>query len=337
MPQSEAITTPAPPRPHWRELQRAHPQLERFTDEVAPAFGAGERTRGVSTLKAQSRCAFRGFAETRLRTEQLERPVPGFNDRERGELIHHALEHIWSDLRNSRTLLAISEADQARLLDEGVGRALARVCRSHDPGPRWLLRERARMGNVLRKWLDLERLREPFEVEQLEQGTETARHAGLEFKVRIDRVDRLVAGGRVLIDYKTGLAAADWRGERPDNPQLPIYSLLHRQGLVAVAYGRVNAADCSFVAEVERPAIFKPRGRKSPLEGMSSLAALIEVWSQRVESLAVDFAAGRAAVAPTLRACSTCRLHGLCRVPAALEEAVLDATGMSADTVGSRE
>ena len=31
-----------------------------------PPFGAGERTRGVSTLRAQSRCAFRGFAETRL-------------------------------------------------------------------------------------------------------------------------------------------------------------------------------------------------------------------------------------------------------------------------------
>jgi hypothetical protein len=55
---------------------------------------------------------------------------------------------------------------------------------------------------------------------------------------------------------------------------------------------------------------------------MASLAALIEVWSRRIESLAADFAAGRAEVAPTLRACKTCRLHGLCRVPAALEDAV---------------
>ena len=57
----------------------------------------------------------------------------------------------------------------------------------------------------------------------------------------------------------------------------------------------------------------------STLEGMASLAALLEVWSQRIETLAADFAAGRAAVAPTARACKTCRLHGLCRVPAALD------------------
>ena len=136
------------------------------------------------------------------------------------------------------------------------------------------------MRSVLRKWLDAERQREPFEVEQLEHGTQTARYAGLEYAVRIDRVDRLADGTRVLIDYKTGLATADWRGERPDNPQLPIYALLRPDALVAVAYGRVNAGECSFIAEAERPAIFKPNGRKSPLEDMPTLAALMDVWSR---------------------------------------------------------
>jgi ATP-dependent helicase/nuclease subunit B len=322
LPDAVASLPAALPRPHWRALLQAQPELERFTDDVAPAFGTDERTRGVSTLKAQSRCAFRGFAETRLRCERLERPVPGFNDRERGELIHHALEHTWSVLRSSIALLSMSAEEQARLLDDGVTHALAKVCRIRDPGPRWRRRERERMESVLGKWLDLERQRGPFEVEQLESGSQVARYAGLEFAVRIDRVDRLADGGRVLIDYKTGIAAADWRGERPDNPQLPIYALLRPEALVAVAYGRVNAGECSFIAEAERPAIFKPSSRKSPLEGMSSLAALIDVWSRRIENLAADFAAGRAAVAPTLRACKTCRLHGLCRVPAALEDAV---------------
>jgi probable DNA repair protein len=322
LPDTVAASSPVLPRPHWRALLQAQPKLERLTDEFAPPFGPGERTRGVSTLKAQSRCAFRGFAETRLRCERLERPVPGFNERERGELIHHALEHIWSVLRDSNALLSIAPDSQARLLDDGVARALAKVCRIRDPGPRWRRRERERMRSVLGKWLDIERQREPFEVEQLEHGTQTTRHAGLEFSVRIDRVDRLADGTRVLIDYKTGLASADWRGERPDNPQLPIYALLRPDALVAVAYGRVNAGECSFIAEAERSAIFKPGGRKSPLEGLPSLAALIEVWSRRIENIAADFAAGRAAVAPTLRACKTCRLHGLCRVPAALEDAV---------------
>ena len=322
LPDAVEFSSPALPRPHWRAHLHAAPLLEQSTDEMAPAFAGDERTRGVSTLKAQSRCAFRGFAETRLGTERLERPVPGFNDRERGELIHHALEHIWSSLRDSSALLSISPDAQALLLDEGVRRALAKVCRVRDPGARWQLRERGRMGNVLRKWLEVERLRAPFEVEQLEHGTETAHHAGLEFAVRIDRIDRLSDGARVLIDYKTGRATPDWRGERPDNPQLPIYALLRREALVAVAYGHVNAADCSFVAESERRAIFAPRSGITALEGMTSLAALIDVWSLRIEKLAADFAAGRAAVAPTQNACRTCRLHGLCRVPSALEDAM---------------
>ena len=315
-----SASSDALPRPHWHALLHSAPPLERLTDELAPPFAANERTHGVATLKAQSRCAFRGFAESRLDTDRLELPVPGFNERERGELIHHALEHVWSVMQNSTALLSIARDDEDRLLADSVSRALTQVSQVRDPGLRWRNRERDRMYSVLRKWLDVERQRQPFEVERLEQGVHVARHAGLEFSVRIDRVDRLSDGARVLIDYKTGLAHADWRAERPDNPQLPIYALLQPQGLVAVAYGRVNAGECGFVAETERPGIFRPRGQKSALEGRPDLAALIQVWSQRIESLAADFAAGRAAVAPTLRACKTCHLQGLCRVPAALEE-----------------
>jgi hypothetical protein len=54
---------------------------------------------------------------------------------------------------------------------------------------------------------------------------------------------------------------------------------------------------------------------------MPDFAALIGLWSRRVEALAAQFASGRAEVAPTLQACQTCDLHGLCRVPAAFEPA----------------
>jgi probable DNA repair protein len=320
LPGAATTVAPALPRPHWHALMRQGPTLERITDEWAPPFTGGERNRGIAALRAQSRCAFRGFAESRLDCERLELPVPGFNERERGELVHAALEHIWSQLRDSHALLTISADARTQLLDVAIASALRTVCRRRDPGRRWRSREHDRLAGLLARWLETEKLRQPFSVEELEVPIPAARFAGLEFGARIDRVDRLADGSRVLIDYKTGNAGTDWRGERPDNPQLPVYALLRPEALVAVAYGVVNAAECGFVAETQRPELFKPRGKATSLEDMQSMAALIEVWSERIEGLAADFAGGRAVVAPTERACQSCRLQALCRVPAALDD-----------------
>jgi RecB family exonuclease len=155
-------------------------------------------------------------------------------------------------------------------------------------------------------------------VEHVEGSGETAFHGGLAYKVRIDRIDRLEDGSRVLIDYKTGWVQPDWRGERPDNPQLPVYALLHRENLVAVAYGRVSAAECRFVPESARGDIF-PGVRASRLEGMASFAELVAAWERRVESLAEEFSRGAAQVAPKDTACRYCHLQGLCRVPSTLD------------------
>jgi ATP-dependent helicase/nuclease subunit B len=316
----EALRSDQPaPRPHWRQQADAAPALERLNDELAPPFAGDERTRGTSTLRAQSQCAFRGFAQSRLGTWELELPEPGFNARQRGELLHQALEGIWSELRDSEALASISAQAQAALVNDCVSRAIVAICRRRDPGARWRMREQVRMQGVLCKWLDVERERASFTIETLE-GAQTARLGGLDFTVRIDRADRLADGARVLIDYKSGGAAYDWRGERPDNPQLTIYALLQPQSLIAVAYGRVNARDCGFLAESERSGVFAPGKKPTALEGSANFAQLIGVWSGRIEKLAADFAAGHAEVAPTLTACRTCSLHALCRVPAPLDD-----------------
>ncbi len=308
------------PRPHWLAQQAEAPLLERYVDELAPAFSAADRTRGVASLRAQSLCAFRGFAATRLRADALEQPMPGFSASERGQLVHHVLEHIWSVLRDSRALDALSADARLELIDAGTDRALRAVCARRDPGATWRRRERTRLRNLLGQWLETERRRQPFTVEWLERDARLA-SAGLIFNLRIDRADRLLEdGARILIDYKTGNASSDWRGERPDNPQLPVYAVLNPESLIAVAYANVNAAEPGFVFESERVDVFRPGARKTSLEGADSLAALLDVWSGRIEALASGLATGQAQVAPTTTACRFCSLQGLCRVPSMLDD-----------------
>lgn len=314
------------PRPHWLLQHREAPRLEAFVDEWAPPFDALERTRGVATLRAQSRCAFRGFAETRLTADTLEQPIPGFNDRERGELVHDALGRVWGRLLDSSRLARLDAQARAGLIDECVRGAIASRCVRRDPGARWRERERVRLVALLERWLEVEEQRAPFVVLRIEgrdpragaaepdEREQVMRFAGLEFRVRIDRMDRLEDGGRVVIDYKSGQASVDWRGERPDNPQLPVYALSAREGLVAVAYGRVNASECRFVAEIERQGVFRRAQQPSAMEGAASLAELMQRWSTRIERLAGEFAQGRAVLDPAPKACQSCHLQGLCRV-----------------------
>jgi probable DNA repair protein len=301
-------------QPHWLRARRTVPSLERIVDERGPRFAPPERTRGVDSLRTQSLCAFRGFATTRLRSEELRMPMPGFSPAERGELVHGALQTVWNALGSSAALASIEPEALTALVTAAVAAALASVCRVRDPGLRWQLREQVRLRALVEQWLDLERRRLPFAIERLESDRVVARYAGLEFNCRVDRVDRLEDGARIVIDYKTGLLAADWRGERPLNPQLPIYALLNPQDLVAVAYGQVNIGQCRFVAESERDALFGPKSKATPLEDCRDFTELLRLWAQRVERLAQNLRDGDAQVAPLAQACSTCHLQGLCRI-----------------------
>jgi ATP-dependent helicase/DNAse subunit B len=111
-----------------------------------------------------------------------------------------------------------------RAVEAGLGTAMATRASEWDAA--YLEVQRKRLLRLLERWLDIEKLRMPFEVVASERDLKGVRVGPLRLNVRMDRVDR-VDGRLVLIDYKTGTAEVkQWMGERPDRPQVPLYALL---------------------------------------------------------------------------------------------------------------
>src|SRR5207249_1119255 len=174
----------------------------------------------------------------RLAAQELEEPAPGLDARQRGALLHDLMKYLWGSLKNSKAL----EKD----LEPAIASAAAAAVKENGLEGRFAELERERLARLAREWLEIEKARAPFEVAALEERR-TLNVAGLELSGRIDRMDRLEKGGHALIDYKTGQATRNaWLGERPDDPQLPLYAVSAPERIDAVAFARLNPGEMAF-------------------------------------------------------------------------------------------
>ena len=133
-------------------------------------------------------------------------------------------------------------------------------------------------------------------------------------RVRADRVDALSDGRQIILDYKTGqLKSRGWEGERPDEPQLPLYTLLAEpEELKGVAFAKVRAGREMKWQGYQAEAGILPVSRA---KNVRDLGPLVEEWRETLTQLAEDFAAGRANVSPKSYAvnCTHCAQRLLCR------------------------
>jgi probable DNA repair protein len=309
-------------------------RLEPVEHDAAPPLAAGARAHGgARVLELQSQCPFRAFAELRLRAEPLEEPQAGIDRRLRGQLLHRALERLWSGLRSQQALLELGEEDCARRVAVAVDEAIAQVAPA-GTGQRSLRLERDWQQRAIANLLALERARPPFTVVETEREL-TGRIGGLELALRVDRVDE-TDGTLVVIDYKTGaVRGAPWRGARMDAPQLPLYAVLHPRHPAGIAIAEAGAAHAAYfgvgsdavridgVVPAEEFRLTEDR------EGGFGWRQVKEHWWAWLERLALDHAAGKADVDPKLagQTCRRCHLAALCRV----ESAPADGDGEHAD------
>ena len=284
--------------------------VEHIVDEQGPQLGNDAWQRGgTRVFQYQAGCPFRAFAELRLGAEVLEAPLPGLDARQRGTLVHAALEEVWKQVRTHEALC--SRNDIPDVISNAVSLAISKLQDNQGaPLPdRFAALERRRLKRLISDWLEIEKKREPFEVVQPE-GERHAEVGGIRFKVKIDRVDRLADSRDVIIDYKTcSTTVQSWDTDRPEEPQLPLYSTIHERPLAGVLFGEVRPGESRFCGIVDGAVVI-------PGAESVDLAPRITEWRNVLERLGTEFRTGRAEANPTnpVKTCRYCSLTLLCRI-----------------------
>ncbi|RFF28819.1 MULTISPECIES: PD-(D/E)XK nuclease family protein [unclassified Wenzhouxiangella] len=293
-------------------------------DTLAPEHPGGEVRGGTSVLQRQSDCPFRAFAERRLGAGDLTPPRPGLDARDRGSLVHKALEHFWSDLDGLDALESLGESALAERIAAARDAALKEFARRNPLAltKAGLAIEAQCLERALSRWLAIERERAPFSVTARETKVELA-FDRLHLTGKIDRVDELEGGGSVVIDYKTGASGKNgWAPEAPlADVQLPAYATSLQPRPVAIAFARLRPDNMGFdgLAEVDAgidgvQVIGEIKGR-SKFGEIESWRSLVDEWRRHLNGLAADFLAGRSQVEPRdNQVCKYCHLHALCRI-----------------------
>ncbi|MDT4814470.1 TIGR03623: probable DNA repair protein [compost metagenome] len=277
---------------------------ESLDDAQGPPLAVGNRGGGgLDVLDTQARNPLWAFVRHRLGGRELAPYADAATVNVRGQFLHKALELLWGMMPDQETLHEVMAAGRLpALLEQAVAQAAEEELRDYAPALKTLECQRAQA--VLASWLDLEAQRLPFAVAQVEKNHQWQRGA-LTLKLRLDRIDSLDDGRNVIVDYKTGVAAAkpepDWSRSRPVNVQLPFYASVLADaaggdvaGLVlAQVHARQVAAQGLADEDLGMPGVTLVSESKY-FDGLT-WTQIRERWRVAIEALADEYVAGYAA------------------------------------------
>ncbi|WP_288129231.1 PD-(D/E)XK nuclease family protein [Microbulbifer sp.] len=282
------------------------PALEQTDDRELPPLSPTDCAQvrgGAGVLKAQALCPLNAQLRYRLGAEEFSEPGLGLSAAERGNLIHEMLAAFWLNCENSQNLAAMGDEQRNLQISSSIDTAIGRLKKKHPELPEafWAL-EQTRLKTIFDQWLPLEQARPAFTVSQVESEL-TVTLQGLTFTLRLDRLDTLVDGEQLVIDYKTGQTSlSDWLQARVREPQLPLYALFHPQAK-AIAFGGVKNGDCKYqgCGELAQPingiklvADAQKGASKQQEPEIVHWDQLKQHWQQALEGLADEYRTGQA-------------------------------------------
>ena len=292
----------------WIGRMRGSAVFEEIADESGPALPQSDSTGGASLFKDMAACPFRAFAKHRLAARPLEDSDLGLSYRDRGTTVHKALEFIWRELGSHAHLMELAWPDLEALIACGAEAAVAKLGTGIGRDL-----EKRRLQKLLAEWLAIEKSRPEFIVVGIEAERVVA-IGGFEVQIRADRVDALPDGREIILDYKTGqLKSRGWEGERPDEPQLPLYCSTNDRPLAGAAFAFIRTGELRFRG-LTASGVSLPAFAKMPIHPAGSFDQQVLEWRRVLDRIAEDFRAGKAEVDPKQGACDNCGLRALCRI-----------------------
>lgn len=302
-------------------------ELEQIEDSQVLPLEEGIANQGIrggtSVIKDYAACPFRAWAKHRLLIESLDVPHTGLNVMERGALVHQVLAQLWNQLKTKDALDTISDHNLEELLTSAADNAILQM-QQHRPialSGQFAQIEQWRLVCLVREWLDEEKKRGHFTVIATEEKR-TIQIGGLVLNARLDRVDELEDGQHIVIDYKTRKQSVQTMlGERPDEPQLPLYLVMteaQQQG-AGVAFAAVKRGEMGFSAIMRDPDLLpgvKVFSQLNACKQFNSWEDLIATWRQHLTELAEGFCNGDARVNPKNfpATCEHCDMQLFCRI-----------------------
>jgi len=306
----------------WRDRVRESAMLEQDSVDDVPPLPLQQASGGSAIFKYQSLCPFRAFAELRLGARSMDSIHSGLDAMQRGKLLHSVLELFWQAVESQKQLLDMHQGRLEEIVREKVEIAIE-TNKSKYPQllhSRFREVESDRLSHITLQWLAIEKHRSSFTVRSFEKKVTTVVN-GVGVNLWIDRIDELDDGRKVIIDYKTGKATpGDWFGERPNDPQLPLYSVVEGGDIAAVLFGQIRPGDLAFKGVVQNSDLIPDLPAKNRLlkDATQQWPAVLNEWKQEIDRLAKEFSEGDARVDPKKGngtcVSSYCQLAALCRI-----------------------